>query len=92
MICVDGTPHLKVAFRRVSDSHHQVWHRKADHGSKQSLFLCNGLHITRMNICVVSPRMGMKQGKHVRKEVITILSEEVNDAVEWDTVFLRVLF
>ena len=31
----------------------------------------------------------MKQGSHVRKEFVTILSEEVNNAVEWDTVFLR---
>ena len=51
------------------------------------VLLSNGPHITHMIIRAVSPRMGMKQGKRVRKEAITILSEEVNDAVEWDTAF-----
>ena len=37
LICLDGTAHLKVVFRYVEDSHHQVWHREAENGAKQSL-------------------------------------------------------
>ena len=42
-----------------------------------------------MVIIAVSPRLGLRQGEHTRKERATLLNEEINNAVEWDIAFLR---